>query len=329
MGMDNTEILSILLDADERWGKFSRRDDRLDQLTNIVGLARLKRPEKLNTGDYDLPLMGLRSFLSLDMPVRWVIPGLVPESSLTCLVSRSGVGKTQLSLQLAMHLALGRSYLGFKIDQPRKIAFLSLEMAAPNLHQFLETMTYGYSTEDLATLEENLAIIPYGHGLYLDKNKDQLRVLTALEAYAPEGIFIDSLTTSIGESSNSDEAINYSVNFYKREFIVKRSMFVWVIHHFRKSQVGNKKPRELDDLRGSGTIGQHADLVLSLWSEASGDICLSSLKTRMSVELPEIHIRRTDSLSFERVDGDADDFNGDNWAGRSPNSNEDGPEIAF
>src|SRR5258708_35993506 len=98
MGMGNAEILSLLLNVDERWKKFLGRDDRVEQLLAIVGRARLKFPAPIGFSEGGLPVMGSADFVAHDIQIGGALDVLLPKESLWLVVSRPALGNTQLSL---------------------------------------------------------------------------------------------------------------------------------------------------------------------------------------------------------------------------------------
>lgn len=329
LGMGNAEILAVLLNCDERWKKFLGRDDRLDQLTAIVARARLKYPRAATSDSSALPVVGSWDFVKSDIKIEWVLKGLLPTQSIAILVSPPGVGKTQLSLQVGIHLALGKDFLKFEVVKPTKILVLSLEMSQPELHYFLKQMLFEqFKDDEIAQriLNENLVVVPLGRSLKLSKEKAQAQLLAAVEEHRPTGIVVDSLGTSVGDNINDDTVINEVMDFYKRTILEKYKGFVWIVHHFRKAQIGNKKPNTLDDLMGSQYIGAHADLVLSMWSKKDA-IEITPLKTRMAAPMEPFLINRIEGLDFEMLDGDAEYIGGLDDAEPVPSTDTNGSGI--
>jgi AAA domain-containing protein len=294
MGMSNNEIMSVLLNADQRWGKFTGRIDRIEQLTSIIANTRQKHPEN------ELPAIGIWDFVKQDVQLKWIIDNFLPDQALTCMVSPPGIGKTQFALQLAIHVALGLNFIGLRVNEPAKSTFVSLEMPAPQLHYFTHQMLARYPDKEKKILNEMLILVPLGVDLPLDKTYPQQELIRHVAKHDPRGIIIDSLGTSISASTSDEAAAKTVFNFIKENFI-SQEKFVWLIHHFRKGQVGNKQPSDLDDLHGSGVIGRLSDLVLSLKSRGDDELSVSSLKTRLSAPIKEFNIRRVAGLNFERV----------------------------
>lgn len=294
MGLSDAEIMSVLINTDERWRKFTGRADRYEQLNQIIANTREKHPQHV------LPVMGIWDFVQQEITLKWLIKGFLPSQATTCMVSPPGVGKTQFALQLAIHLALGQNFIGLPIAEPAESTFVSLEMPAPQLHYFTEQMIMSRPLDEKKLLNEKLKLVPLGRKLPLDKRPGQQALLQIVNHYEPDGLILDSLGTSTSGSTNDDESMGAVFDFFKTYFIMDK--FIWFIHHFRKGQVGNKDPNGLDDLRGSGVIGQLADLVLSI--EALGDdlLKIKSLKSKLSVPISDFNIQRKPGLNFVRVE---------------------------
>jgi hypothetical protein len=75
------------------------------------------------------------------------------------------------------------------------------------------------------------------------------------------------------------------------------------IHHNRKGQVGNKRPKELDDVYGTFWITATATTVIGMWqNQQTGEIEINYLKVRLA-EAPktQVVVRTPQGLSFEEV----------------------------
>lgn len=306
-GMRDNEVMAMLLNADDRWEKFVGRDDRLQQLTNIIATTRLRHPELDDSSDDQLKLVDVISFItSSEHKFEWAVNGLLPKQAIACLVSKPGLGKTQLSLDLAIQMALGKNWLGHRVTDRFKIVFVSLEMHNSMLREYMKTMLYGLSEDERDILTDNFMLLPVGENLFLDGSKDQKRLLAALDNFSPDGIFVDSLSRSTHESTSDEKPMEDAFAFYRKELLKNRKAFVWMIHHFRKATADNKKPNKLDDVKGAGVIIESANLVVSLWKERpeviDDPITVRVLKSHMAPPEAEFDILRTNNLRFIRKD---------------------------
>lgn len=142
LGLSNSEIMVLLIFADDKWEKFKYRKDRMKRLAHIITVARNKYPESNDSFDQALLMaFGFESFLDTEIEINWLIEPMLMESGFMLTVGPSGIGKTQLTLQFLIHLALGKNYMHYTIPEAKKVAFLSLEMGHGELKVFLQAMS--------------------------------------------------------------------------------------------------------------------------------------------------------------------------------------------
>lgn len=293
------DMYAILSDAARRWGKFEGRQDRKRRLLDIIERARQKYPlESTNYGSS----LGFKDILESEIEVEWVLQDVLEEQGISILSGPPGCGKTQLSLQFGIHLALGLPFLGFTPTRQRKILFLSLEMGHAAIKKFMAMMATELTTEQLSILQENFRIHPIGADIPLDSVEGQQTIKKFLQEDAPDGIMFDSFGMSVDEDLNSNTAIKTVFKFVNRTK-ADYDCFFWFIHHNRKAQSLNKKPNKLSDIYGSQYISANASTVLGLWPDG-GTIELSALKVRLGPTFNTFHIvRRSESLNFDVATG--------------------------
>jgi len=301
MGMSNAETLAILYNADDRWEKFKGRGDRKERLTS---LARYARGHAIGAAS-EVAKTAFRvfdfvEFLEEPIEFTWAIPNVLPEQGIALVAGEPGVGKTQFSLQTAIHLALGEPLINWdKPTREYKTVIFSLEMVHAHLKDFLLTMKKDLSPDQMQLLKQNLKLVPLGQPLNLDKPEDQAKVSEVMELHKPDGIVIDSLGQAM-VGLNDDESVNRVFGYLRGTISSKYHAFSWLIHFPRKEQVGNRKPKRLDDLYGSRYIGGQIDTGLLLW-KLGDSIELSSLKNRLAKDERPITIERTENLNFRTL----------------------------
>lgn len=302
--MSDEEAFSILLNADNRWGKFKGRKDQDKRLLDLINRARHKYPIDPEAQIDGLPVFTWGQLLELEVHVDWLIPGILQRQGIMVVTGKAGVGKTQLTLQILIHLALGKPFLGWEIDRPRKVAFVSMEMGQAEIKVFQNEMDSVLSDEERRLLHENFLIIPIGQTLMFDNVADQKKIDAFLEAYHPEVACFDSLSkTTLG---SLEEAAVKKVMDFADKIRIHHDCSVMFIHHDRKAQIGNKKPNSLEDVYGSFYITATATTVIGMWqNDKTYGIELSYLKVRLAAAPPKQFITRTErGISFEILAAD-------------------------
>lgn len=337
MSCTDAEIFSLLLHVDEKWGKYKGRSDRIKRLTDILDRAKIKRPITVHESGR-FRIQGLNTLLKSEEVVEWAIPGLIHKQGVGIVTAQPGVGKTQLSLRAALATARGDTFLGWEIPEPQPILFVSLEMSAVEIKDFLTTMTRGLSEEEFELLEQNFKVVTFGESVMLEREDHQQYFRELVEETSPVGVFIDSLSYSIGKSPNDDEAVHRAMYFVRR---LNRDFgtFTWFVHHDRKPQVNNKKPTGLADIYGSQFIERDITTGMNLWSTNPSDsfapIELSCTKLRMGTQFSQKIIKRTDTLNFELVHDEAvvpqegDNARSRDRSGSGTEGNTGGPSLSF
>lgn len=296
VGMTDAEMFSVLRNADDRWGKFKDRRDRNKRLVDLITKARLKHPQVVEISEEVIPVFGFQSLLNTEEEISWVIPGMLQEKGYMLLTGPSGVGKTQFSLQMAMHMALGKSFLDFEFDRSFRLMFWSLEMGLADIKYFLSIMSQDFTDEERAQLEQNLLIAPLGEPFYLDNPNGQAAFQNVLEQLRPDGVFVDSLGSTSTTELSSESTVKTLMDFNDR--VRKRfDCFTWYIHHHRKATSDNKKPNKMSDVYGNQYLVNRATSVYCLW-QGAGVIDVIPLKKRLGPVEADWQIARTSTLNF-------------------------------
>jgi hypothetical protein len=302
--LTDNEILAMLLNADKRWGKFDGRQDQLVRLAEIVTIARQKYPYTGTSDDMvpKLQPMGLLTLLRTEVHVEWVWKGILQTKGYMCLTGPSGIGKTQLALDVAGQIALGKPALD-RETTPMKIGFFSLEMNLVELKEFLVLMAASFTPEEQEILEENFQFFPLGEPLYLNRGEEQEQVEQAIKDHGLQGIIIDSLGSATN-SSLSDQLATKPLLDWNDRLRQRMGVFTWFIHHHRKASGDNKKPKKLDDVYGDMYIVGRASSAIALWeSGIPNTLDFIPLKIRLTKNPGKFHIKRGADLHFTRMVG--------------------------
>lgn len=303
MRLSDEEAYAMLRNADDRWGKFKGRNDQDKRLLDLVNRARHKYPIDPEVQVDGLPVFSWKALRELEVHVDWLIPGILQRQGIMIVSGAPGVGKTQLTLQMLIHMAIGKPMLDWEIGPPRKVAFVSMEMGQAEIKIFMEEMESILSPEEIDLLDQNFSIVPIGQSLLFDQTADKKKIEQFLETYKPEVTAFDSLSKTT--ASSLEEAAVKGVMDFADQIRMNYDSSVVFIHHNRKGQVGNRKPKQLEDIYGSFYITATATTVIGLWSNnKSFMIEMDYLKVRLA-KAPETTVmtRTPRGLMFERVSG--------------------------
>lgn len=318
LGWTDEQIAAVIYDADERWGKYvSRKPSTRDNIMlNLINRAREKHGY-VQMGEIDLsrfakaadpedpeaaaePLIyGFQDFINADFKVDWQLDQLLAQGGIGLMTGFPGTGKTQLCIQMAAYLALGKErFLRWdNTGGSRKVMFLSLEMSKAPLNLFMGTI--GATYPDKNTLNRNLLVAPFGVALPLDTEPGQRFLHNLLDEYMPDVIFIDSLQKVMSKEMTDELAVKTLFDFLSRTREKYKCSMVIVHHNRKKSNEAQKKDIELSDVYGSYLIGGEVDFVLSLKkTDTIGLLHLDTLKNRLGKEEPGFDVLRDDKLHF-------------------------------
>ena len=317
IGMEPSEIYSILLYVDDKWEKYKFRNDRKARLLEIVNKAKSKYPHKIEDDEYAGLLSskepvetgtrlvwGFKDILAAEFKVNWIVKNLITDHGFGLVTGLPNVGKTQFALQLAMHTSIGQSFLHWESMRPHKVMMLSLEMWAAELKLFLATMARKFSPQELDLLQEYFHVLPLGNPIPLTSAEGRAFIEAQIEEHQPQGLIIDSLQKVHLESLTDDEKVRHT-NRYLNALRSKYGVYITIIHHNRKAQGDNKRPKELSDVYGSQFITADVDWVIGLWEDEPvkepGKISVSHLKNRLGKKKAPFFVQRTEELSFNFV----------------------------
>lgn len=301
--MSDEEAYAILRNADDRWGKFKGRRDQTKRLLDLVNRARHKYPLNPEVKVDGLQVFGWQDLQKLEIHIDWLIPGILQRQGIMVVSGKPGVGKTQFTMQALIHIALGKPMVGWQIDAPRRVAFISMEMGSAEIKIFQDEMSTILSAEEQTLLQKNFLIIPIGQALLFDQSADRKAIETFLETYKPEVAAFDSLSKTTMNSL--DESSTKAVMDFADHIRMDHDCSVIFIHHDRKAQIGNRKPKSLEDVYGSFYITATATTVIGMWSNPNTfEIEINYLKVRLAQAPATQFVMRTErGLMFEEIGG--------------------------
>ena len=315
-GWTDPQILAVLVDVDNRWGKYATRRDRearyliplIDRarqkhgysgsLTDLAMSALLTQQKPVDGAEATKMVWGFDDFVNEEFHISWMLEDLFAVGGFGLLVAHPGVGKTTLAIQMGAQLALGQErFLKWNnIGGAKKVLLLSLEMGKPPLNHFLGLISNSYP--DKKTLNRNFLVAPFGQPIPLDTEQGQQFLSNLMDEYMPDVLIIDSLQKISSKELTDEQAVKNLIH-YLSTVRNKYNTSLLVIHHNRKKpNDAQKKSVELSDVYGSTYIATDADFVMNLHATTQENVAVTMIKNRLGPTIEPFEIHRDEYLTF-------------------------------
>lgn len=288
----NAENVWVILDNDADYMVQGRVDHAWTEIRLAIGnkARRIYLPNGINDicdffQTYDLdglraivarePAPGESRFKVLDLtadppPVHWVIEDMICGGDIHMLIGEPSIGKSWLTMGMAVAVAGGADFLGRSVEQGR-VLYVDEEnpedLIYGRLHKLGLTPAIAKNIRYLSNL-----------GIRLDKQADDL-VTEALD-YDPTLIILDSLTRFHTEDENNAGAISALFNDALMPLARKTGAAVVLIHHANKTDSNSSYKRS----RGSGDITAGADCGYDVRAVAERTVAVSNYKSRRAAQ---------------------------------------------
>ncbi|MBQ6909982.1 MAG: AAA family ATPase [Synergistaceae bacterium] len=233
-------------------------------------------------------------------PVKWAVQGILP-MGLSLLAGSPKIGKSFLSLQLSLAVALGGVALG-KIPVERGSAlYLALEDPERRLKERMLNSGIDIETADLSKLDLVTELPRQDNGgaafikSWLDSHSDaRLVIIDTLQKFRRAK---QSKGDLYGADYNCMEGLKQLADAYTVPFLV--------IHHFRKTKKSEDSGDWVDNFLGTTGLAGAADTLLSLTRQRGQDVGILQLTGRDVTEA-EFALKR-DEFGWI-LEGDATEF---------------------
>lgn len=160
------------------------------------------------------------------IPIEWIVDGLIP-TGLTLLCGASKIGKSWMSLQLAVSISSGKDFLGFQVNKSN-VLYLALEDTERRIYE--RTMLVLKDNP----MPEGLSFMTKAFTLS-DGLAEELEAM--VESTGAKLVIIDTLQMIRGGLSSKESFYGYDY----REMVQLKSLSdelgiaILVVHHTRKS----------------------------------------------------------------------------------------------
>lgn len=299
--LDKAENVWVILDNDTDYMVAGRVDNTWREIRDALGkkARRVKLPRHINDvcdffEEYDIdalrtlverkPTLGQSRFKLLDLtaeppPIKWLVEGLFCHGDIHLIIGEPGVGKSWLTMDLALSLADPDRYkfLGRNVSEHGRVLYLDEENPEDLIYSRLHKL--GLTDEAAKNIRylNNL-------GLNLDRNGDEL----VEEAYdfEPSLIILDSLTRFHTEDENHAGAMASLFSNAIKPLARNTGAAVVLIHHANKTDSNSSYKRS----RGSGDISAAVDAGYDVRKVDGGVLAISNFKSRRAAQSDTFHV---------------------------------------
>ena len=285
--LNKYDIVYVVLDNDADYNTAAKIEKAWGTIRGMLGskAKRLILPEDVKdvveffesyTKDTFISLVkdckaGAFNYNSLDLTLpppeyEWLVDGIIAKGDTTLLVGEPNVGKSWITLSLAVAMANGDDkWINWNLNHHGKVLYVDEE----NPHDVVYHRLRQLGAEKL----DNMRYL-HRQGIRLDRRFD--RFLDDAIAYQPSLIVLDSLTRLHTQDENNAGAMaalfNDSINVLTKE----TGAAIIVLHHTNKGDASSSYVRT----RGSSDIGAAVDCGLEARAEAPGRFRLVHFKSR-------------------------------------------------
>ena len=233
--------------------------------------------------------------------INWLVEGVIERGANGFLAAPPKAGKSWATIDLAISLALGCDWLGFRVPEAVKVALVSRE-DNPSLTAWrIRKLFAGKSCQTPAGLIElNLHVNSRQQSaeLMLDNREQMAHLMAELRALRPSFVIFDVFNVLHA----ADENDNQEMRTVLRQLSLiqpKIGCGIGVVHHYNKSDQGSMTQR----LRGSSAIAGWAEWLIGV-SMADEETRTRRMDFELkAAESPEpVHFRIDSSPEVSRLE---------------------------
>lgn len=228
-------------------------------------------------------LLGLDQIAKEPLPeVEWLVEGVLGLGDRAVLAGEWGSLKTWLSLHLSIHLALGRDWLGHKVEKPRRVLYIDEEMPEWGMRSRAIRILQAEGIPLDHPLLSNLKFVSR-QGFKLDI-QNIMAVKALCLTWDPEVVILETLVRVMKGNENSNSEVADAWNLIGEHLQAGSKRTVLITHHFRKPSQETDATQHLDIghmIRGGGDIVGGGDAIM-VSLKVMGGSRVVSVKPRMS-----------------------------------------------
>lgn len=136
-----------------------------------------------------------------DAEPTWVVKDVIPGGTIILVAGDAGVGKSVMNFSEALHVALGRPFLGYPTVQSR-VLYFDEENSRPDMRAYLRQLWVGMGEPDRSVLKEWLRFEHFSLGAH-----DWVQRMTAAaKEHQPGIIYVDTATSALAITEENDNS---------------------------------------------------------------------------------------------------------------------------
>lgn len=181
--------------------------------------------------------------------------GIMPTGMKAILFGPPKRGKSIMLNQLALAVANGKEWLGFKTN-PKVVLYMNFEIGHKSWQRRLTKLCHGAGVP----LNHNLRLVSDLMGTRLDTPLGQAEMEKAVAIHKPQLVILDPFYKTISGSSADEECAMACTDFLDK-LIIQYAISVIICHHVRKEKISHSG---VVDLGSQEMMGGH----LQRWADS-------------------------------------------------------------
>jgi hypothetical protein len=258
-------------------------DDVWESLRAMKESADLSAPNRYRTASISALDLSTKE---LEQPRATLGSGLITATDYWLIFGKPGLGKSFLTLQLALAVARGETFFGLQVTKGR-VGIVSLEVPEFYVRERMRPMIH--MAEDWPKDVLIMACDSLKGLSDLSSPRERAEIAAMCKGEGLSILVVDPLAAAHpGEETHRDFA---PIVRGLKEIALQTGTAPGVVHHERKGQADDKDSEDLACLRGAAMLGDFAGCAMRLVA-SRGKICLRFAKVRYQIAPAEIWLGR-------------------------------------
>ena len=196
--------------------------------------------------------------------------GIMPTAMKAIMFGPPKKGKSLVLNQLALSIAHGTDWMGFKTNQKR-VLYMNFEVG----HRSWQLRLRKYCHMAGIAMNNNMLLVSDLMGIRLDTPSGQAEMEKLVAIHKPHLIIYDPFKKIISTSSTNEDSVLACTDFCDK-MIFNYGVSVFICHHTRKSKVTQSGVLDLgaQEMTGTYHLAQWVDSIISLMPVAQDKVRL-------------------------------------------------------